>query len=347
MIYDDKGFVHDKERLRELQKLPLYRKIGITTARIIEWYNHFNGKVYISFSGGKDSTVLLDIARHIFPDILAVYVDTGLEYPEIKRFVKNYDNVTIIKPEMNFRKVLTTYGYPVISKEVSECVEQAKKSISTGKCTYRLEKLLGTAKDKQGRLSLYNIPKYKPLLDVKFNVTSMCCNIMKKKPLYKVNKTLMPITAQMASESRLRTQKWLQNGCNAFYSKKPISNPMSFWTEQDVLHYIKIFKIDIAEPYGEIVPKGGQMSLFNDCELCTTGCDRTGCIQCGFGLHLEKGTTRFQLLKRTHKNIYDYVIGGGEYDDNGFWKPSTNGLGMGYVFDELNKLYGDNFIRYI
>ena len=120
--FDDEGKIHDRERLKELQSLSLSRKIGITSARIIEWYNHYEGQVYISFSGGKDSTVLLDIARKLFPDIEAVFVNTGLEYPEIQRFVKSFDNVTILRPEMSFIDVITKYGYPMISKEVAECV---------------------------------------------------------------------------------------------------------------------------------------------------------------------------------------------------------------------------------
>lgn len=107
--------VHTKERLRELQALPLERKILITQTRIIEWYTRYKGQVYVSFSGGKDSTVLLTIARQCFPDIEAVFVDTGLEYPEIRQFVKTFDNVTIIRPKMRFDEVIKKYGYPLIS----------------------------------------------------------------------------------------------------------------------------------------------------------------------------------------------------------------------------------------
>ena len=125
--YSDDGNVHDKQRLKELQALPLERKVLITQTRIIEWYKHYNGQVYVSFSGGKDSTVLLHIARQLFPDIEAVYVDTGLEYPELREFVKSIDNVTWLKPEMNFRQVLDKYGYPIISKEVSKDIGRTQK----------------------------------------------------------------------------------------------------------------------------------------------------------------------------------------------------------------------------
>jgi len=83
--------------------LPLEAKIIKTELRIREFYDHFNGEVYVSFSGGKDSTVLLDIARSLYPDIPAVFFDTGLEYPELKEFVKTIDNVEIRRPNRSFR----------------------------------------------------------------------------------------------------------------------------------------------------------------------------------------------------------------------------------------------------
>ena len=89
------------------QALPLEAKVSMTKARIREWVNYWGlDGVYISFSGGKDSTVLLHIARSIYPDIKAMFVDTGLEYPEIREFVKTFDNVDIIRPKMNFKKVI-------------------------------------------------------------------------------------------------------------------------------------------------------------------------------------------------------------------------------------------------
>lgn len=112
--------------------------VQVTQTRIIEWYQKNNGKVYVSFSGGKDSTVLLDLARRIYPDIPAVFIDTGLEYPELREFVKTIPNVTWLKPEMNFRKVIKTYGYPLISKEVSQKIYTAHRC-PTSVCASRFE----------------------------------------------------------------------------------------------------------------------------------------------------------------------------------------------------------------
>ena len=122
--------------------------------------------------------------------------------------------------------------------------------------------------------------------------------------------------------------------------KSPISNPLSFWTEQDILRYIQKSNLKIAGVYGDIVTKPCSQ------DLCTTGCDRTGCVFCGFGVHLERGESRFQRLKGTHPKLYNYCIYGGAYDSNGLWKPDKNGLGMKHVFDSLNEIYGENFIRY-
>lgn len=173
---------------------------------------------------------------------------------------------------------------------------------------------------------------------------------MKEKPIYEIEKTKKPITAILADESQRRTDAWLKTGCNAFDSSKPMSKPMSFWTEQDVLQYIKENNLPIASVYGDVVYKAKDGLLYQDSicnvgKLCTTGCDRTGCIFCAFGAHLEKGKSRFERLKETHPRQYEYCIGGGEYVD-GVWQPNKQGLGMGHVFDELNKIYGEGFIKY-
>ena len=117
------------DQLRQLQALPLDIKIRKTEQRIREWYEHWEGDVYVSFSGGKDSTVLLDIVRRLYPDVPAVFSDTGLEYPEIKEFVKTFPNVTIVRPKHSFKEILTKYGYPIISKEIAGCVRNAKNFI--------------------------------------------------------------------------------------------------------------------------------------------------------------------------------------------------------------------------
>lgn len=313
------------QELQQLQRLPLEVKVAKTKQRIREWVDHFGvDGVYVSFSGGKDSTVLLTIAREMYPNIPAVFCDTGLEYPEVREFVKTYDNVEWLKPKMNFKQVLEKYGYPFISKEISKAVEQTKISMKHGKRmedTYKGMELLGIALTKDGKPSAYNIPQWRFLMESPYPVSAECCAVMKKAPAkaYGRQTGRKRMTAMMATESRNRTAQWLKAGCNAFDAADPGSNPMSFWMESDVLQYIRQNHIPIASVYGDVVEVGeleGQMN-WNDYagfdigtpQLTTTGCKRTGCMFCGYGCHLEKpGEGRFERMKVTHPKQYDYIM---------------------------------------
>ena len=57
---------HTRQDLKIMQGWSLERKIRVTQTRIMEWYMRYDGQVFISFSGGKDSTVLLDLARRVY-----------------------------------------------------------------------------------------------------------------------------------------------------------------------------------------------------------------------------------------------------------------------------------------
>ncbi len=249
---------HTKERLRELQALPLERKVGFTAARITEWYSHYNGKVYVSFSGGKDSTVLLHVSRMLFPEIKAMFVNTGLEYPEIVQFVKTLENVDTVRPKITFKQVIEKYGYPVVSKEVSHYVQYGRKG-----GVYCLASLgICPLPNGEMRHRKYRRDNWAFLLNAPFKISDSCCSVMKKTPAKKYAREtgLFPITAQMADESMLREKEWIKSGCNAFDKKAPISNPMSFWTEQDVLEYIAVKRIPIAPVYGEVLGfRGGAL----------------------------------------------------------------------------------------
>lgn len=321
----------------------------MTRQRIKGWVDEFGEDgVYVSFSGGKDSTVLFDIVRKDYPNIEAVFVNTGLEYPSVRTFAESQENVTVLRPTMNFRDVICKYGYPIITKEVAQTLWEAQKSVRNGKGipTYRLKKLNGEAVDKDGKPSQYNIPQWKFLLEAPFNISHMCCDIMKKKPAknYENKNKRVGIIGTMADESRLRQEKWLKNGCNAFELKRPQSNPMSFWTEQDVLTYIHTYNLPIAEAYGEVVVKNdgidGQINIhdylgdYRDCQYETTGCKRTGCIFCMFGINQDKN--RFIRLAEQEPKLCDYVMRGGEFNENGMWQPSKSGLGYWFIIEWLN-----------
>ena len=307
--------VHTKEQLKALQSLTLEQKIQATKVRIIEWYNHWDGKVYVSFSGGKDSTVLLDIARQIYPDIEAVYVDTGLEYPEIREFVKTKDNVTWLKPEMSFYEVIKKYGYPIVSKEVSRDIAVARRK-PDGKTADKFDPNSDYCK-KYGMQWCLN--KWNFLKDSDIPISNQCCNIMKKRPAkkYKKETNKKAMLATMTCESRERKQNWLKSGCNAFDNNDPQSQPMSFWTEQDVLEYITKYNLPYAKIYGDIIKNDKN-------KYVTTGAERTGCMFCCYGIQCEKNPNRFQKMKITHPKQYDYCI---------------HKLGIGKILDFLGVKY--------
>ena len=390
---------YTNEMLKEMQGWDLDRKIATSLTRIIEFAKHFNNQVYVSFSGGKDSTVLLDLVRKVIPDVTVVFSNTGLEYPEIQAFARN-QGAEFVRPKMMFNEVITKYGYPIISKEVSQAIYYARRIIPRERereirhnayqlmllgiypkcglkgirkhleedvtlldCHESLKDVL--MKMNMGSKSRYNKTKWLPIArDMPFLISHYCCTVMKKSPLSTFQKAnhLYPYIGTMAQESMLRKTAWLNHGCNAFDGNKITSQPLSFWTNQDILQYIKRFGLDICSVYGYI-------ETLNNGNLHCTGTQRTGCVFCGFGAHNEKqGEERFLLLKETHPKQYNHCINGGKWSDNPYydpnastepdeigwvnwnpkkiWTPSKEGLGFGVVFDYLNAEYGENFIKY-
>lgn len=321
--------IHDSSRLKELQSLPLERKIGFTAARISEWYSRNNGNVYVSFSGGKDSTVLLYFVRLLYPDVPAVFCDTGLEYPEIRDFVKTFDNVIWLKPTRTFRDVVLKYGYPVVSKIVSDCVHMTRSN-PTGYYSKKFDPASEVSQIANGRYCVY---RHKHLLTAPFKCTSLCCKIFKKDPTKKYERETKrhPYIGMLACESMERRRMWIKNGCNAFDKTRPTSNPLSFWTTQDILKYIKDKGLKYASIYGDIIEENGKYK--------TTGAETTGCIFCLFGLHLDKKPDRIERMKHTHPALYNYCMNGGFTDIDGFWKPTKEGLGMQLVIDYLKAHY--------
>lgn len=271
-------------------------KVELTKRAIREFYEYFQGDVYISFSGGKDSTVLLDIARQEIPEIKACYIDTGLEYPEVREFVHTIDNVDIIRPKMSFKQILDKYGYPVISKEQSQYIYQYK----TAKSQKTKDTRWNGNRWGQGKIS----EKWKYLVDAPFKISDKCCDVMKKNPAkqYEKETGLHPIIGTMACESSHRAVNWGKYGCNAFDLKRPTSRPMSFWTEQDVLSYIKKNNIPYSDAYGDIATNEETGYLY-----CTKA-KRTGCMFCLYGVQHDDEPNRFQRMKETHPKMYDYCM---------------------------------------
>lgn len=334
---------HTKEDLANLVAKPLEEKIQISIARIIEWYETWNGQVYVSNSGGVDSTVLSDLVHRIYPDVPDVYCDTGLEYPELREFILGKPNVVVLKPSVynrhtrkyehiSFPEIIQKYGYPLISKEQSAFIQEYRDTKSEKLRNIRIN----GNKYGMGKISKKWLKFTEE--DCNIPVGDKCCDIMKKNPSkrFEHESGLHPYIGTMAEESDQRKSNWLKFGCNAFDKDRPTSHPLSFWTKSDVLEYLYKYNIPYASVYGDIIQVDGKYT--------TTGCKRTGCVFCGYGCHLEKEPNKFQALAETHPKLYDYCMRGGKYED-GKWIPDK-GLGMAKVLDFINvKWWNDEETR--
>ena len=281
-----------KQTLKSLREMNLESKIIQTRTLIKQTVNEFGlDKVYISYSGGKDSTVLSHIAKNMYPNILHLFANTTNEYPETIQHIKwemekNGTNIVTIIPQdaggtiWNFKKVVDYYGYPMFSKRISNAIRTYQHALS--------EQTRQNSLDYINR-NFKKYDKYKEL-----PISDKCCEKLKKEPLRRKAKELglkCAILGVLASESYQREKDWLEYGCNIFYERKENqSRPLSFWTDEDIWEYIEKYHVRIPQLY--------QM-----------GYTRNGCMYCGFGAHLEPaGCNRYQKLKQTHPLQYEYFI---------------------------------------
>jgi 3'-phosphoadenosine 5'-phosphosulfate sulfotransferase (PAPS reductase)/FAD synthetase len=270
--------------LRRRQAWPLEQKIAWALNRIRIWYAYWGGKVYVSFSGGKDSTVLLHLVRSIYPDVVAVFCNTGLEFPEIITFVRETDNVTWLRPAITYPHVIEEFGWPVVSKDQACAISRYR---NTSDPVQKHRRLYGWPNGTKGMIS----KKYRYLINAPFKISDACCDVMKKRPFLRYVKETNrhPFLGIMAGDSKRRQDKYQEYGCNAYDMKDPKSMPLSIWTEADVWSYIRSRNI----PYSSIYDMGYE---------------RTGCIFCMFGVHMEKPPNRFQRMKLTHPRLWAYCM---------------------------------------
>lgn len=292
------------EDLIKLRMLSLEEKEKLSTDYIEDWYNEFDGKIVISFSGGLDSRVLLDIARKKYPNIKAVFSNTGLEFPEIVKFVKTFNNVDIVFPKKSFYYVISNYGYPVISKQISRYVSDLQNPNENNENTRNLRlngiSLITQKGKKMPNMKLPN--KWKFLINAPFKISDKCCNILKKEPLntYHRKTGLKRVIGLRAEESNMRDYNINEYGINQYHNKNPVSNPLAFWTHQDILQYIKKYDLSFCSVYGKIEEDKENGYLF------TTKEQRTGCIFCMFGIQFDQ--CRFKRLKISHPNLHKYCM---------------------------------------
>ncbi|MDO5516183.1 MAG: phosphoadenosine phosphosulfate reductase family protein [Clostridium sp.] len=280
-----------KNLLISYQALPLEAKIIKSKLLIDEAIREFGkDKVYISYSGGKDSTVLSHLVRQGYPDILHLFSNTTVEYPETLKHIlweEEENNMNIIKVRpidgngkpFNFKRVVDEYGYPMFSKNVANAIRTYRRAL--------------TPRTKQNSIEYINrnFKKYEPYKTC--NISDLCCDKLKKNPLKKKAKELgleCAVIGTLAEESRQRAGDWIKYGCNVFYEKKDNQcRPLSFWTEADIYEYIEKYNVRIPDLY-------------------KMGYNRNGCMFCGFGVQHEQSPNRFERLKETHPRSYAYLV---------------------------------------
>ena len=267
--------------LRLRQGYPLEMLEYFSDLRIKQFYDFCEGRVYVAVSGGKDSGVLLHKVRRLFPDVPGVFIDTGLEYPEIRSFVRTLDNIRWMRPKMNFKQVIDKYGYPVLSKEVSMGFDRYRNTKDPVQKDLRIN---GGINPTSGKKQQRSIPlKWQYLLDSDYKFSEKCCDVLKKEPFRRYEKETgyRPYVGTMVEESQARKKAYIRGGgCNSFKAKSQ-SKPISFWTEARIWEYIEKYSL----PYSKIYDMGET---------------RTGCMFCMFGVQMESKPNRFDRMAITH-----------------------------------------------
>lgn len=259
-------------------------KITRAQERIESLFNETAGKCYLSFSGGKDSMVILALIKQceylltIPPGAIpAVFVNTGIELgatTEFVRWVKEnwYSNVQIISHEKrdSFDWILKNKGKPIKSKLKSENLGKNQRNPNN---PFYLKQLLGdnTGRYKNTMLSDKDLHLLHPEFDIK--VDNKCCLLLKKKPFDKYtkeNEIRGSMTGERAAEggARLANMKArIKTGgtaCTRTRGNQIVKLPVIDWTDEDIDEFIKAYNVPLSKAY------------------TTYGADRTGCIGCPF-----------------------------------------------------------------
>ena len=331
---------------------PLEFKVKKSLKTIEEFYKRY-GKFYISV-GGLDSTVLLYLTRLSKIEGVATapaYCIPTCENP--KNLKANYENdVNFIKPKYSKKYVYENYGFPFISKEVAMKISRYLRSKSPTAKERRLKGYMGN----NGKWCYASkIPnKYVNLIYAPFELSAECCVKQKESPLKKLEKDFLPLIGELAEESDQRLKTYLKNGCIMSSAKRIKCCPLEFWQHKDILEFCKKYNVHYSKEYGEI-KQDEEGNYYN------TGEQRTGCLECGFGILYD--LDRFVRLKKNYplqynhlfrkgkwirkKNRYRWVIfkkGHIKIWSNLYYGPSDNGFGYKFIIDYLNEVLGTKIL---
>lgn len=281
----------------------LDQKITDAMHRIEDLYYSTDGKCYLSFSGGKDSTVVLALIKmceeiYTLPEnsIKAVFCDTGIELGATRDFVKWckenwYSNIEIIKPKVTFKWVLDNQGKPIKSKLKSEFLSRYQKNDNMNAFGYMIN---GEAPNGKKYIKTKIADKDLHILHKSFDIkaSSKCCDYLKKKPFadyQKENDMKGYITGIRTGEGgarELATIKRLQAGqkiCTATKGKYIVKMPIIDWTNEDVEEFIDKYNVPLSKAYTEY------------------GLTRTGCMGCPFAREI---TENLKVLYEYEPNRY-------------------------------------------
>lgn len=261
-------------------------KVRDACHRIEELYNETGGKCYVSFSGGKDSTVLLALIKlcedvYTIPPnaIPAVFSNTGIELGVTVDFVKWvkenwYSNVVIVRPVKPFSWVLENEGKPMLSKVKSKMLHKHKKRGYFLDGEYHLMILGETRAHKKTRQTKI-ADKYLHVLHDRFPImpSDACCTYMKKKAFEKYQNendmkgALQGIRYEEGGARAVAVDRRKSQGGKACtWTKNGVTQkaPMLEWTEEDVEEFIQRYDVPLSDAYTKY------------------GFDRTGCMACPY-----------------------------------------------------------------
>ncbi|MEG0992027.1 MAG: phosphoadenosine phosphosulfate reductase family protein [Malacoplasma sp.] len=284
--------------------MPFSDKIIYSKNKIEEFLNWCKENEYkevsISFSGGKDSTVLFDLLIKVhksikskiyiipvyameitFPSTLKFIRDIIISHQAKNKYIKDLE---LFAPKLPWNKILHEKGFPIFSKQISVILNRLKRTNSkTGlsRWAFAMSQSSRFVVSKY-RLFLLDerfIQKWNEIDGLNFNhfFSEKCCDFVKGKLKHDIRPSFV---GTLALESEFRKRSWINGGCNILNKTKPLSRPLSIWTENDVWKYIKVNKLAINKAYNfdHNISIDEQKLHFK----------RLGCTSCPFGSHIEE-----------------------------------------------------------